>query len=678
MIPSDIEIELESGPAGALQTKTTNDQPEGQKKKAEKPDDEAERIRKLNVTISHACRLFKPPEDIGVEEWSDKYRMLSPENSAEPGHWRTDRTPYLRGPFEAFTDPQIHTVVIVSSSQIGKTEAELCMMGYMIDVDPGPCMWVTPTVDAAEDFSKRRIAPMIRDTMPLKQKVEASKSRSSANSILKKKYPGGMLTLTGSNSPVGLASVPSRYVFGDEIDRWATDAGGEGDPWSLLEARTTTFYNKKMVMVSTPTVKGRSRIARAFDQGTKEYWSVECPHCGEYIFIKFEDIVFDHEKRQLSASDDIQYTVSNIRFKCPCCDQESSEDEIRKAPHKWVAKAPEAYRNGIRSFWINAFSSPWTSWSHIILRFLEASGNGDPAKLQTVFNTLLGELWEDRGDLQSEDAILERCEDYGADLPDGVLCLTCGVDTQDNRLEYEVVGYGPFGESWGIEYGVILGNPSAPDVPGMDSVWSRLDRIIDRTWYFQNGQGLKISLTLVDSGGHHTYDVYEQCAMRIRKRVFAVKGQGGEGVPYTKKPSKVDIIREGQVVGRAWLYVIGVDSGKEKIMYSLNVTEPGPGFSHFPKTYKAKYFNGLMSEKLVRKGAKWVWDTIPGHKRNEPLDCRNYANAACALLSPDWAGIRKRLDEDTAAADPFEKPAQPSRKVVYRQQKKRSYDLYDL
>jgi phage terminase large subunit GpA-like protein len=433
-----------------------------------------------------------------------------------------------------------------------------------------------------------------------------------------------------------------------------------------------------MVMVSTPTVKGRSRIAKAFDQGTKEYWSVQCPHCGEWIFIRFEDIRFDHERRQLSAGDDIQYTVSNIRFACPECGCFSTEDEIRHALHQWVAKAPEAYQNGVRSFWINAFSSPWISWKHIILRFLEASGNGDPAKLQTVFNTLLGELWEDRGDLQSEDDMLARREDYGADLPDGVLCLTCGVDTQDNRLEYEVVGYGPFGEDWGIEKGTILGSPGASDIPGMDSVWTRLDGIIDRDWHFKDGQSIKISLTFVDSGGHYTQDVYEQCARRIGKRVFAIKGQGGEGVPYTKAPSKVDIVREGIAVGKAWLYVIGSDAGKERIMHNLSVQQPGPGYSHFPISYDSRYFNGLLSEKLTRKGNKWVWEVIPGHKRNEPLDCRNYANAAVTLLNPNWDALRQKLRQYRPAEEGPSEPSPAKTKVVYKQQKKRNYDMYDL
>ena len=607
-----------------------------------------EKIKDLNRTLKSALLNFKPPEQITVKEWADKYRRLSPENSAEPGRWRTDRTPYLEEIMDAFTDPKVRRIAVAASSQVGKTEMEMNMLGYAIDIDPGPIMWVTPTQDNAEDFSKRRIAPMIRDTRPLKRKIEPSKSRSRDNTVLKKKYPGGMLTMTGSNSPANLASTPCRYVFGDELDRWTKDAGGEGDPWALLEARTTTFFNHKMVQVSTPTIKGRSTIETAFLIGTQEYWSAECPHCGEYHFVKFDNIHFEHEVRVVGGKK--QFDIKKINFCCPNCGCLSSEKEIKKAPHKWIAQNPDAYKNGIRSFWINAFSSPWMDWYKIVLRFLEA--DGDPEKLKTVFNTLLGELFEDRGELLTEDQMMNNREYYKAELPDGVLCLTCGVDTQDNRLEYEVVGHGYFGEEWGIEKGIILGKPDEEDKPELESVWSRLDRVIDKEWTYENGKKLKISLTFVDSGGHYTQEVYEQCAKRLGKRVFAVKGKGGEGIPYISPPSKVKIVKEDAkgrkvVTGKAYLYIIGVDSGKEKIMSSLKVQEPGARYYHFPKQeekgYDSNYFKGLLSEKMTYKNRKWQWEKLPGHERNEPLDMRNYANAAFQILNPNLEHIEKML-----------------------------------
>lgn len=619
-------------------------------------------VKDLNATIQKSTANFKPPEELTVTEWSDKYRRLSAENSAEPGKWRTSRTPYLKEIMDAFTDPKVHRIAVAASSQVGKTECEMNMLGYAIDIDPGPIMLIMPTVDNAKDFSKRRIAPMIRDTRPLREKIAKAKSRDGENTVLKKAYPGGMLTMTGSNSPASLASVPARYVFGDERDRWAKDAGGEGDPWGLVEARTITFYNYKMVEVSTPTIKGYSAIEASFNTGTQEYWCVKCPHCGEYHYIRFDHIKYEFHSSKINGKR--QYVIDKVEYCCPECGCLSSEQQIRKQPKKWIAKNPEAYKNGVRSFWINAFSSPWMPWSKICLKFLEAKD--DPAKLKTVYNTLLGELWEDRGDLEDEDQMLARREAYDADLPEGVLCLTCGVDTQDNRLEYEVVGYGRYGENWGIERGIIMGKPDDNDT------WERLDGIIDRSYYFSDGQkALRISATFVDSGGHYTQEVYDQCSKRIDKRVFAIKGKGGEGVPFTRPPSKVDIVKDNQVVGKAWLYVIGVDAGKEKIMSGLKVKrqEDGdthPRYSHFPsnveKGYDLTYFSGLLSEKMTYKNGKWVWEKLPGHNRNEALDCRDYANAAFAVMKPNMDLLYQRMHGIVVK----EAPKRPKKKQQHR------------
>lgn len=540
------------------------------------------------------------------------------------------------------------------------TEMEMNMMGYVIDNDPGPIMFVMPTVDNARDFSKRRIAPMIRDTKNLRDKVGSAKSRDGDNTVLKKSYPGGMLTLTGSNSPASLASVPARYVFGDERDRWAKDAGGEGDPWGLVEARTITFYNYKMVEVSTPTIKGYSAIESSFALGTQEYWCVECPHCHEYHFIEFDNIKFEHHSTKINNKH--HYIVDNAEYVCPECGCISSESTMKKQPHKWIAKNPDAYKNGVRSFWINAFSSPWMTWKTLVLRFLEAKD--DPEKLKTVYNTLFGKLWEDRGDLEDEDGMLERREEYEAELPEGCLCLTCGVDTQDNRLEYEVVGYGFHEENWGIEKGIINGKPSE------NETWEKLDYILDRPWRFKDGKALKISLTFVDSGGHYTQEVYEQCKRRTAKRVFAIKGKGGEGVPFTGPPSKVNIVKDNKVVDKTWIYIIGVDAGKERIMSGLKVRE-GARRSHFPldeaRGYDALFFHGLLSEKMeLSSQNKWVWKKLPGHERNEALDCRNYANAAFRALKPNLYAIFARLKGVVTE----EKP-----KPVKKQQRKRK--LYD-
>ena len=615
-------------------------------------------VKELNRVAHSALQFYKPPEKLTLDEWADKYRRLSPESSAEPGPWRTERTPYLREPMKAFTDPKVKDIVMVAGSQVGKSELELNAIGYIIDQAPCSVMYVQPNLDAARKFSRQRISTMIRDSKVLKSKVYNVKSRNSGNTILQKSFPGGMLTITGSESPSALASTPARYIIGDERDRWAKSAGAEGDPWELLKARQTTFYNAKSIEVSTPTIKGSSAIETSFLLGTQERWCHQCPECGEYTNIVWDKIRFQSESKIINNKK--FYKVSNIGFACPHCGVISTEETMRKQPAKWIAENPDAYEQGVRSFWLNTFASPWKSWEEIILAFLQAKD--DPQKLQVVFNTLLGELWEDRGDLMQEDDMLARREEYEAELPEGCLALTCGVDTQDDRLEYEVVGHGFFKETWGIYKGYILGRPDSPEV------WHQFDEIIDRVYKFKNGQGLKINMTFVDSGGHFTQEIYEQCRLRQAKRVFAIKGKGGENIPYiSTKPSKVVI--NGNSKRMAWLYVLGVDAGKAAIMSNLKVETPGPSFCHFPNNegrgYDHYYFNGLLSEKLVlsktKTGNRWTWEKIPGHQRNEPLDCRNYALAAFRVWNPDLDSIFARLKNPKPQAPKPMQQARPKR-----------------
>ncbi|MBQ3195964.1 MAG: phage terminase large subunit family protein [Clostridia bacterium] len=596
--------------------------------------------KRLNALIKPLVCGFAPPDDITVSQWADKYRKLSAESAAEPGQWRTERTPYLREPMNAFTDPRVERIVFVAASQIGKTELELNIIGYIIHQAPGSILYVHPSVEDAKKFSRQRIAPMIRDCKALRDKLSDVKTRDGGNTLLQKTFPGGVLTVTGSNSASALASIPAKYVIGDERDRWAISAGTEGDPWSLAQARQATFYDRKAVEVSTPTIKGDSNIEKSFRKGTQEHWCHECPHCGEYSEIEFDDIKFTPISRTVKGKK--EYSIQgDVHWCCPECGALATESEMRRQKAKWIADKPEAYENGIRSYWLNAFCSPWTSWTKIVISFLNAQD--DPEELKVVFNTLLGKLWENRDKVQDEDAMLARRETYPAELPDGVLCLTCGVDTQDNRLEYEVVGYGHYGESWGIKRGFIMGRPDTKEV------WGRLDDVIQHVYRYKDGRGLQISMTLVDSGGHFTQEVYENCRARQGFRVFACKGKGGEGYPFTSPPSKVPI-RENRNITCS-LFVLGVDAGKAAIMANLQVQEPGAKYCHFPVSeeagYDANYFSGLLSEQTVvtntKNGIALVWKKVPGHNRNEALDCRNYANAAVRILNPNMDALEQRL-----------------------------------
>lgn len=629
-----------------------------QKRKEQRKKD----IQRLNAVLAKVLTGLKPPDDLTVSEWAEKKRRLSSESSAEPGPWRTSRTPYLREPMDAFTDPKVRRIVMVAASQVGKSEFINNTIGYIIDEDPGSILFVHPTTIDAKEYSKLRIAPMIRDCPTLAEKVVSPKSRDTGNTILQKTYPGGILTMCGSTEAHSLASKPIRYVFGDERDRWAASAGNEGDPWGLAMARQRTFYNAKAVEVSTPTIKGWSAIEASYAEGTMERWKTQCPHCGEFHEIKFADIRYEHEMSVVAGKK--TYKVTNVYHICPGCGYIGNELELKRQPARWEAENPDAIEHGVRSFWLNAFVSAWATWTGIILEYLKAIG--DTKKLQVVYNTSFGELWEDRGEIQDEDSLMARREEYQAELPEGVLCLTAGIDTQDNRMEYEIVGHGHFGETWGIEKGIIMG------VPDETLTWQRLDeQVFDRILYFGDGLGLRISLSFVDEGGHYTQEVRQQCNRRIGKKVFAIKGMPGPDRPFTAPPKKMRIVINGRTIGNCWQYQIGVDAGKQSIMDNLLVQTPGSKYCHFPKRddYGSDFFKGLLSEHLVYKAGHkqpWQWEKIPGHERNETLDCRNYALAAFRAMNPNLDAIERKIKTLRGIAVPQQVPD------VQAQQKKQS------
>jgi phage terminase large subunit GpA-like protein len=596
--------------------------------------------RKRNDTESlfrDIARIVAPPPKLTVSEWADLYRRLSSESSAEPGQWRTDRAPYQREIMDAINDPEVDTIVIMSSAQVGKTEILLNAIGYYIDYDPSPILVIQPTVEMAKTFSKDRLAPMLRDTPALRGKVADARSRDSGNTVLHKVFPGGHITMVGANSPSGLASRPIRILLADEVDRFPASAGTEGDPLTLAEKRTTTFIaNRKKIYVSTPTIKGASRIEAAFENSTKEHWNLPCPSCGTYQPLRWGQIKFE-----------------DVTMECKHCGARHGEFEWKAGKGKWIAENPGAKARG---FHLNELASPWKRWEQIIEDFKEAN-KGGPEMLKAWINTSLGETWEEKGEGVEYEDLLNRREPYGCEVPNDVVVLTAGVDVQDNRLEYEIVGWGIGKESWGIKYGVIMGDP------GQDFVWESLDQVLFKEYVRQDGVKLQIMTTCVDSGGHHTTKVYEYCKARELHRVWAIRGKGGSGIPYIQRPKKRND-------SGAWLFTIGVDVGKDTIISRLKAKENENGYCHFPsepeKGYNEDYFKGLTSEhRVIRyQNGKTVirWEKRTSGARNEPLDLRNYATAALEILDPQLEVIAKLLKEQSKDEPTKKKPVVSTRK----------------
>lgn len=630
---------------------------------------QAER-RNLAATYAEGAGLWSPPEDLTVDEWADKYRRLPKGMSAEAGLWRTSRAPYMREPMRAFTDPRVEEITVVAGSQVGKSELELNIILYIIDQDPGTILYIQPRKEDARSFSNLRVAPAIRDCEKVAGRVRDAKRRGEKASatILQKAFPGGMLTLVGSHSASDLSSQPVRYVLGDELDRWAESAGRDGNPWELAVNRQTTFYNRKRVAVSTPTVKNASQIEYLYRNGTQERWKTECPHCREFHEIRFRDIKFSAERYKVAGK--YAFRVHMEGWKCPGCGWITPEHEAKKAPAKWIPEHPEALEsNRSRSFWLTGFASPWRSWETVVKKFYKAQN--DPEKLKVWKNTDCGELWELRDVSMDEETLIKRAEEYpeAADLPgnpgEGPLVLTCGVDCQRSYLQYEIVGWGRYGESWGIRTGVIPGEPNSKEA------WEKLDSIVSRGYRFANGRGLRVAMTCVDSGdGVYTNDIALRCKQREGMCVFAVKGSGVQGKSFISPPTKQPIDKDKRRT--YYLYSIGVSAGKSVIMKSVQAQEPGPGYMHFPsdesRGYDLNFYSQLLSEHEVAEGNSAKWVKLPGKERNEALDIRNYAMAAVRIINPDFDACERALRAEPREKKSANKEKKPRKRSSLRDQ----------
>lgn len=589
---------------------------------------------KNNKTVDLLYKIFNKSLNLipkmSVSEWADKYRML-PSSSAEPGKWRTERAPYQKEIMDAFTEKGVRKVVVKSASQIGKSDIMNNVIGRFAHLDPCTIMMIQPTINDGEDYSKSRIAPMINATPVLNNIFKDAKTRDSGNTIMTKYFPGGRLVITGANSPSSLASKPIRTLLCDEVDRFPESAGSEGDPVDLASKRTTTYWNRIIGLFSTPTVKGLSRIDDEYMTGTQAEWQHQCPNCKEWHLLTHRDMSVDYIESENKRKQK-HIIIKSVIWVCPDCGYTFSEQKMKQANQRYIIKNAQALKTEVRSFFVNCFASPWVSWNEVMEEWLKAKG--DPEREKVVYNTRFGESYEQVGAFENGDIFLKRREDYEAELPDGVLALTAAVDTQDNRLEYEITGWGIGEEQWSIKKGIILG------VPDTQKVWDLLDQVLDRTYYFKDGKALTILRTFIDSGGHYTSEVYKYCYRSRKKQRIAIKGSSIRGVPLVHKISKVE--KYGIP-----LVQLGVDSGKQYIMDRLSIDKKGKKYIHFPldetnnhdidsfflnRGYDDVYFKGLTSEHLVQKiknGATiFVWEKIHNDVRNEPLDLKVY-NLAC-------------------------------------------------
>ena len=551
---------------------------------------------------------------------------------------------------DACSDGSIETVVVMSGSQLGKTETLLNLIGYAIDVDPGPIMVVQPRDRDAEKWSKKRLIPMLRDSPTLRGKVNDDRGRGNDNTILEKSFPGGRIVIVGANSPSGLAGDPIRTLLCDEVDHFRPSAGAEGDPITLARRRTSNFWNRKVVMTSTPTIKGASRIEAAFETSDQRRFYVPCHACSHEQTLRWERVEWAKDE----SGDHLPKTAV---YCCEACGAKWSDGERLAAIRLGTWRASKPF-NGTAGFHLSALYSPWVELSGLVAQFLEAKPF--PEQLKTFVNLILGETWEEKGEQIDETSLLARREHYGPEVPAEVCVITAGVDTQDDRLEVEFVGWSADEQTWSLDYRVIRGDPST------NTPWRDLDALLLEHRKRVDGIELPVSATCLDSGGHFSQAVYAFARERYGRRVWATKGVAGSRPIWPRQASRKN-------VGKVPLFLIGVDSAKELVYARLKIDDPEkPAYCHFPDQYDLEYFEQLTGEKAVTKyhlgHARRQW--VKARARNEALDCRVLNVAALSgLLSMGLnlartaANLEARIHAVRVGTRTTTQPEAPSRRV---------------
>ncbi|HOQ47846.1 MAG TPA: phage terminase large subunit family protein [Bryobacteraceae bacterium] len=597
----------------------------------------------------------RPDPLLTVSEWADQYRVLSTRASAEPGPWRTERTPYLKEIMDCLSPSSpVERVVFMKGAQVGATECGNNWIGYVIHQAPGPMMAVQPTVEMAKRNSKQRIDPLIEESEVLRKLVRDPRSRDSGNTVLAKEFPGGVLVMTGANSAVGLRSMAARYLFLDEIDGYPGDVDDEGDPIQLVAARARTFARRKIYLVSTPKIAGLSRIEAAFEESDQRRYWVPCPVCGEYQTLKFAQLTWPKGKPKQAV------------YVCEHCSArlENHQKHTMLARGEW---RPSAVGDGrTAGFWLSSLYSPvgWFSWADAAEMFEKARKN--PTLLQVFVNTVLGETWAEAGDAPDWQRLYDRRENYRlGTVPAGALFLVAGCDVQRDRLEIALVAWGRNRENWLTDYVVLDGDTSRPEV------WDRLTDLLNTTYPHACGARLGIVRMAVDSG-FATQQVYAWAREQGPGRVLVTKGYETGSAPIGQ-PSAVEVTLDGRKIKRGVkVWPVATGMLKSELYGWLKLERPTeeskpypPGYCHFPQLPE-EFFKQLTAEQLVPKVVKGYrkLEWVKTRERNEALDTYVLCRAAATQFGMDRFGERhwKALEEQigSASREPVEQSEPPA------------------
>ncbi len=634
-----------------------------------------------------------------MPDWADRYRKLAKESGSTSGNWVTATVEIARGPMLAVTEPGVHVITAMVSTQLLKTAFLENVFGYFAHLDPCPILLLQPKEAAAEQFSKERISPMIRVTPVLRELVGTVKTRNADETLLFKAFPGGFLALAGAGSPDNLARRPVRVILADEIDKYPVTR--EGDPINLAEERTATFgINWLSIRACSPTVKDESRIENSYNESDQRRASIACPHCGHRQFPDFFKHV-EWEKRKDDDGNVVQHRPKTARIYCEACGVGWSEGDRQNALQtaRWHQTRPfdccgerhvplDAYERGWRDansetaidatwdwwqsdryavyrakcptcgewgvdnshagFQASKLFSPWSKDKPSDMAGKWLASKDDEDKLQTWWNTQAGLPYRAHSGKQLDlESLAKRGEVWPSDIPNGGAIVTAGLDTQPDRIECETVVWGRDEENWSVDYQVFEGNPEEPEV------WAKVDAYLKKKWFRVDGREFTVAAACIDSGGHNTQKVYEFAKARLGRNIFAIKGESarnGQRSPVwpTKKPTR-------RTKSSFRPVIIGVNAAKDTIRKRLERETPGAGYMHFPADRDLNYYAQLTAERRVLKqiaGRKFtVWEQPPG-RANEASDCRVYAYAALCALFHKGLQLNRLADEVGASFTP--------------------------
>lgn len=579
-------------------------------------------------TIGEAIR---PDRRIGIAEWSEKHRIL-PENSPEPGPWRNSRTPYLVGIMDAlsgqrsvvtrhahddtrpFDNSWVTTVALQKGHQLGGSALGENFIGRSITSAAGNILAVFATKDDAEKWEMDRFEPMRSSTPALRRRVRDSGRKDSANTKLRKRFPGGILNLVSATRAGRLKSTTVRYVLLEEVDEYELNVDGQGNPIDLATNRTSNFGRRAKIFAnSTPTIERRSQIAKLYARGDQRRYFVPCPVCG---FPQF----FEWKNMHWTEGD-----PDSVRYYCAECGVGGAEHEWKTRGYENAYWMPTAVGDGkTASFHLSALYAPigWRPWADLVRDWLAAQS--DVEKLIAFVNNALAECWKDKSSELAWEVVKRRAQPYALrTIPRGVLALTAAVDTQPDRLEVTIDGWGRHLANWTIDHVVIKGDPATPEP------WIALDRLRETPLTNAFGVAMRIELMAIDSGGNRTQDVYDYCRTRKHLGVFAIKGSKDRHKPVIGRPTLQDVTRKGMTLKHGvQLWPVGTDTAKARIFANLlgdEEAEPADRRMHFSDMLDDEYFRQLVAE--AYNASKDRWEKL--RPRNEALDCKVY-NLACA------------------------------------------------